>query len=274
MEVREDERPEPADHGAALWDFLSTFFAARHAFLSIHRRYERRVLSAARERGVSRDALELPPLELSRLFHLRRLEVLRDGRLAPLRDLAQRVFGEHAHQELTDVYCNHVFHEISILAEEHRSIGRFVRIHDRRRYAQLFQEVSRYYPVRLRRVHRFFAAALRRIESLLPEWSRLRVIVRSVYLFGNRLGHQAYGEGIEALYRRMYPADGAVRGFLEAARSFEASGFREQAQEAARRALAAAPKGRRSPKAVAVALKEADALVRRLRRLGAAGPVG
>jgi hypothetical protein len=256
--------------GADRWDFLATFFAARHAFLSIYRRYERRVLTAARAREVGREELELPPEDLSRLFTLRRLERLRDGRLAPLRDLAQRVFAADEAEgrggdELIDVYCSHVYHEMAILAEEHRSVGRFVHIRDRRRYALLFQEVSRYYPVRLRRILRFFATAARRIDTLLPRWSADRVIVRSVYLFGDRLGRQAYGEGVEAIYRRMYRDGGAARGFLEAARSFEASGFTERAREAAARAVAAArPVRGRTSAAAKKAAREGAALARRL----------
>jgi hypothetical protein len=258
--------PEPVGDGALLFDFLTTFLAARRAFLTIYRRYERRVLSAARERDVSRDELELPPGDLWNLFSLRRLESLRDERLRPLKELAERAFGKTGPDELVDVYCTHLFHECSILAEEHRSVGRFVRIHDRRRYAQLFQEVSRFYPVRLRRMQRFFATGLRRIETLLPEWVGHRVVVRSIYLFGERLARTTWNEGIEAFYRRMYPRGGAVEGYLEAARSFHASGFRAQAVEAARTALSVAESPRRgkAPRAVTEARRAAQALLAEL----------
>jgi hypothetical protein len=33
--------------GAQIWDFLTTFVAARRTFLSIYRRYERRVIASA-----------------------------------------------------------------------------------------------------------------------------------------------------------------------------------------------------------------------------------
>jgi hypothetical protein len=262
----EGREPAVAGDGALLCDFLTTFLAARRAFLTVYRRYERRVLTAARERDVSRDELELPPRDLWNLFSLRRLESLRDERLRPLKNLAEIAFGTSGHEELVDVYCTHLFHECSILAEEHRSVGRFVRIHDRRRYAQLFQEVSRFYPVRLKRMQRFFAAGLRRIEILLPEWVGHRVVVRSVYLFGERLARTTWGEGTQAFYRLMYPRGGAVEGYLEAARSFSASGFRPQAIEAARMALAVAEAARRgkAPKPVADARRAAQALLMEL----------
>lgn len=225
--------------GAQLWDFLTTFVTARRAFLRIFRRYERRVLSAARERGVPRTELRLPPQELWLLFNRRRLESLRDDRLAPLRDLSREIFGPAGDSGLLDAYCGHIYHEISILSEEHRSVGRFVRHHDPRRYRALFEEVSGYYPLRLGRVQRFFRAAMKRLDELLPRWSRERVIVRSVYIFGDALAQRMYGAGREAFYVRMYPNGGAIRGYLEAARSFAESGFADHARGALAEALQA-----------------------------------
>lgn len=225
--------------GALIWDFLTTFVAARRSFLAIYRRYERRVRSAARTRGVPRTELHLAPRELWKLFHPERLERLRDDRLAALRDLSTQIFGPGGDEGLMDAYCGHIFHEISILSEEHRSVGRFVRQHDPRRYRALFEEVSGYYPLRLNRVLRFFRAATKRLDELLPRWSRERVIVRSSFLYGSRLARRAYGEGREALYTRMYPNGGAIRGFCEAGRSFYKSGFTEYARDALGKALMA-----------------------------------
>ncbi len=228
---------EVTKRGAQIWDFVATFIAARRAFLSIYRRYERRVLSEARGRGVPRAELKLPPQELWRLFHLPRLERLRERRLKPLREQAREIFGAGGDEGLMDAYCGHIYHEISILSEEHRSVGRFVRHHDPRRYRKLFEEVSGYYPLRLNRVLRFFRSAMKRLDELLPGWSRERIVVRSAYLFGERLARRAWGEGREAFYARMYPNGGVVRGYLEAGRSFYESGFQDEARDALALAL-------------------------------------
>ena len=228
------------DHGALLWDFLDMFIKARRGFLSIQRRYDRRVLKASRTRGVDRMELKLPPVELFRLFHLDRLELLRDRRLEPLRRMSPRIFGAEGDVGLMDVYCGHIFHEVSILSREHRSVGRFVRRKDPRRYRALFDEVSGYYPERLRRVKRFFTLAMKRLDELLPRWSHERVIIRSVYLFGNELSRRAWGHGREDFYRRMYPDGGEVRGYATAAQSFADSGFDGHARSAIVQTKAAA----------------------------------
>lgn len=230
----------PDDHGALLWDFLDMFIKGRRGFLSLQKRYDRRVLTAAKRLGVDRTELKLPPAELFKLFHLRRLELLRDRRLEPLRRMAPRIFGPEGDVGLMDVYCGHIFHEVSILSREHRSVGRFVRRRDPRRYRALFDEVSGYYPERLRRVKRFFSLAMKRLDELLPRWSQERVVIRSIYLFGHEAARRAWGRGREEFYKRLYPDGGEVRGYAEVARSFDESGFRDYARAAAADAREAA----------------------------------
>ncbi len=228
------------DDGASLWEFLRRFISARRTFLSIQRRYERRVTEKCKALGVSRENLVLPPSELFKLFNLRRLAFLKETRLKPLRALAEEIFEARGDEDLLDVYCSHIYHELSILGEEHRSVGRFLRIKDRRRYRQLFEEVSGYYPKRLQRIRRLFTGGLRRIEVLLPKWAQHRVMVRSVYLFGDKLAGHAYGKGVEALYAFMYPEGREIRGYAEAARNFMTSGFMTLAREAAQKGIDAA----------------------------------
>jgi hypothetical protein len=229
--------PNPQVNGPLVWDFLTAFFASRRGFLSVFRRYEARVLRFAREAGVHRDDLVIGPAELATLFYPRRLRHLRDRRFAPLRELAHALFRESGIAEPLDTTCSHVFHEMSILMEEHESVVRFQHLSDPRRYEQMFEEVRGYYPVRLRRIRRLLADGLRRLEELLPAWGRDRVVVRSVYLFGDRMLKGAYEEGLPRLYAHLYPRGGAAEGYLEAARSFAASRFRDEAREAAARAL-------------------------------------
>src|SRR5438552_13159066 len=177
-----DPTPSPAAapacvpmDGSLVWDFLTAFFASRRGFNAVYRRYESRVLRFAREAGVHRDDLSLPPADLARLFYPKRLLHLRDQRLAPLRVFAHALFRESGVVEPLDTICSHIFHEHSILMEEHNSVVRFQHLSDPRRYAQVFEEVSGYYPVRLRRIRRLFADGLRRLEELLPTWAFARV---------------------------------------------------------------------------------------------------
>lgn len=232
--------------GALLWDFILTFVGARQAFLGVYRHYERRVKAAARQRGVPREELRLPPGALWRLFHGRRLEFLLEHRLVPLRDLARQIFGQNGDDGLMDAYCAHIFHEVSVLAEEHRSVGRFLRHEDPRRYRDLFDEVSKYYPTRLRRVKRFFEDGRLRLEELLRSWSGRKVVIRSVYVFGAQVARRAWQEGRPAFYRHMYPQGGAAEGYWTAARCFGESGFDALEREALGLAVEAGrPRGRR-----------------------------
>lgn len=222
-----------------MWDFLVAFFASRRSFLAVYARYEARVLRLAREAGVHRDDLALPPAELASLFRIRRLQHLRDVRFSALRTAAHALFRDVGAADALDTVASHAFHELSILLEEHRSVVRFTEVSDPRRYAQMFEEVSGYYPTRLRRIRRLFADGLRRIEEVLPSFARDRVVIRSAYLFGERLARGAFEPaGLPGLYARMYPSGGAAEGYLEVGRSFLASGFVAPAREALSRAAA------------------------------------
>ena len=235
--------------GALVWDFLTAFFTSRRGFNSVFRRYEARVLRFAREAGVHRDDLVLAPADLARLFFPKRLQHLRDKRLAPLRALGHSLFRDAGVVEPLDTTCSHVYHELSILTEEHQSVVRFQHLSDPKRYQQVFDEVSGYYPIRLRRIRRLFADGLRRLEELLPGWSHDRVVVRSAYLFGDRLARGVWEEdGLLGLYARMYPAGGAAEGWLEAGKSFLASGFLPEAEAALRASLRAAHRGKAPPR--------------------------
>ena len=246
--------PPPADlalggDGPLVWDFLTAFFASRRGFQSVYRRYEARVLGFAKDSGVHRDDLALAPADLARLFYPKRLQHLRDERLHHLRSFAHTLFRDAGVVEPLDTTCSHIFHELSILTEEHQSVVRFQHLSDPRRYHQVFDEVSGYYPIRLRRIRRLFADGLRRLEELLPGWSRDRVVVRSAYLFGDRLTRGVWEEGgLLGLYARMYPSGGAAEGYLEAGASFLASGFFPEADAALRACIRCAKKSRQSPR--------------------------
>jgi hypothetical protein len=237
----------PSRNGGLVWDFVTAFFASRRAFLAIFRRYEARVLAFAREAGVHRDDLVLPPADLARLFHPKRLQHLRDQRLVPLRALAHQLFREAGVVEPLDTACSHVFHEVSILLEEHLSIIRFRHVSDPKRYDQMFEEVRGYYPLRLRRIRRLFADGLRRLEELLPGWAADRVVIRSAHLFGARIARGVWegGDGpLDALYARMYPAGGSAEGHLAAGKSYLASGFTGQAVAALEASVLAGKRAR------------------------------
>jgi len=235
----DDPVPAPAIDGARAWDFLVAFFSSRRSFLAVFARYEARVLRFAREAGVHRDDLSLPASDLSKLFHPKRLQHLRDVRFSALRAAAHALFREVGAVDPLDTVASHAFHELSILLEEHLSVVRFRDLSDRRRYAQMFEEVSGYYPTRLRRIRKLFADGLRLIEEVLPAWGRDRVVIRSAYLFGERLTRGVFEQGgLAGLYTRMYPSGGAAEGFLEVGRSFLASGFQGEARQALARAAA------------------------------------
>ena len=219
------------------WVLLRTFFQSYRAFHELYARYESRVLRFADAYGVDRMKLELPPEELHSLLDLDALQALRDGGLARLSQLAAGVFDGQLGPEPFASQVAHAYHEVSILREEHQTIGAEATRLDPTEYRRYYREVNVYYPRRLRHVHSLYADARSRLEELLPSMARNRVIVRSLFLFGEELVDGVYDDGLKGLYECMYPNGGAITGYSIAADSFLDARFGPEAADAYRHAL-------------------------------------
>jgi hypothetical protein len=79
--------------------------------------------------------------------------------------------------------------------------------------------------------------------------ARNRIIIRSVYLFGETLVDGVYEGGLEEFYGHLYPDGGPLTAYTLAAESFLESGFGAEAAAAYDRALGAADRAMHGPAA-------------------------
>lgn len=222
------------------WLLLRTFYNSFRSFHALLGQYERRVLAFAERDGVDRRELKLPPEELGTLLDPLALTALRDGDLAVLRECSHRLFRTAAAADPFDMHVASIYHEVSLLKEEHWTIREEGMSADATEYERYYREVNVYYPKRLRHVRNLYGRARKRLEVLLPSMGRSQVIVRSVFLFGDRLVRDIYRHGVADLYRHMYPEGGALRGYATAAKSFLDAGFGAEAVSAFDLAITAA----------------------------------
>ncbi len=248
------------------WKLLRTFFRSRAAFLKLFDSYEARVASFSEQFSTKRSRLKLPADQLQSLLDFKSLEQLRDRDIVKLKEAAHELFRASDATDRLDHYVSNIYHEISILKEEHYTLKEdFVRM-DKVEYDRFFREVAEFYPKRLRHVKNLYQKALRRLEELLPEMADERIVVRSLYLFGDDLLGTAYRGGLRGLYNHMYPELGDVGGYAVAGKSFLASGFTEEALQAFRKALECHRRKRRKKRvpALAALVTELKAEVARL----------
>jgi len=218
---------------------VRAFYRSYRAFHALFDSYERRVEAFVGLYGKDRREIKLAPDELLSLFDSHALSALRENELVRLKDSAHQLFRGLDAPDPFDSHVTNVYHEVSILKEEHWTVLEDVMRADRRAYDRYYREVNVYYPRRLRHVRNLYNKARSRLESvLLPAFSRNKIMVRSVYLFGERLVHGVYDGGLDELYGFMYPNGGALTGYTLAADSFLDGGFRDEAAEAYGRALA------------------------------------
>ena len=227
-----------------LWRLFRTFFRSRARFYTLFDRYEESVLEFADRFKTHRTRLKLPVDELHTLLDFKSLEELRDREILLLKETAHEIFRSPDSTDLLDHHVSNIYHEISMLKEEHYTLREEYLRSDQREYDRFFREVSEFYPKRLRHVRNLYAKALRRLEALLPELAAERILTRSLYLYGDELLSEHYPRGLAGLYRKMYPQLGALQAYREVGLSFFESGFEEEALQAFRKAVAAGRAGR------------------------------
>lgn len=221
------------------WRLFRTFFRSRARFLTLFARYEERVLAFSERYRSHRSRLRLPVDELLTLLDLKGLEELRDHEILELKAVAHELFRGPDRTDPFDHLVSNIYHEISILKEEHYTLREDYLRRDPREYERFFREVSQFYPKRLRHVRRLYARALKRLLELAPSFTGERILIRSLHLFGEALLAEHFPRGLIGLYRRMYPRFGEVDAYAAIGRSFDESGFEEESAGAWRKALKA-----------------------------------
>ncbi len=224
------------------WQVIELHYQSRAAFNAIYRDYEARVLKFVEDRGISRDKIRLSPEETTELFDTKKLEHLINDLVGGLRDAAHAFFRESDVGDPYDSEVSKIWHELSILKEEHLSVRDFPREGNVRQFARLFREVSQYYPQRLRRVRDLFGRAQKRLDVLLPQFGDDVIVLRSAFQFRADLWSDSPQASLLRLLGKIFPAEGPAFGFLEVARSFFKAAFYDHAIECARMGIATASK--------------------------------
>lgn len=248
---------------ATIWDLLQTFFKARALFMEIYEAYEARVLRHAKEGGVAREDLRLDAKGVSALLDLKKVGELRERYLLSLKEIAHDLFRSEEATDIFDRYVHDVFHEISILKEEHLKVFTFapeyghLKGEEDEEYQVVLDEVHQLFPHKVHHVHALFGKAKTRLEQILPGYGEDRVLMRSIYLFGEELLGDAYDGGLEGFYKYLYPDLGAVEGYFQVGKSFLESRFLDKAKEALLKCIALGEKT--EPKTPALEKMIADA---------------
>ncbi len=234
-------KPDPGH--SYIWRIVERFYRSRFHFLRIHDRYEELVAGYVEKIGSPREQIRLLPRELSQLLSYKELEVLRDEYLEPLKDACHSLFRTRDTTELLDRVVNDIFHELSILKEEHYNVLTYdahtaatksVAIPKpegvlAREQEAVLDEVHDVFPQKVHRLNHLYEVALARLEHILPNYLEDPVLLRSLFLHRERFVPRAYERGLIRFYELMYGETKVFQGFKGAGDSFYHSGFYELA---------------------------------------------
>jgi hypothetical protein len=228
--------------GQKVWNIVQIFYRSLLVFREQFDSYERKVLGLSRQMGIRRQDLRLNPAELAALLDLKKLERMRDGYLYDLKNLSHQVFRGQDRTDVFDRYVSDIFHEISILKEEHYNVQTYAPLYERDaaevELRHILDEAHTLFPEKLRHIRYLFGRALARLEGRLPSFRGIPLFQRSLYLHRSDFVAECYPDGLHQFYRFMYDG-GPTEGFYEVGLSFYHSGFFPEAREAFEAAEAA-----------------------------------
>ncbi len=220
------------------WRIVERFYRSRFHFLRIHDRYEALVAEYVERYGSPREEIRLLPRELSALLSYKELEVLRDDYVLPLKDACHALFRTRDTTEFLDRVVNDIFHELSILKEEHYNVLTYEAQLDAgglpasppgkalaREQRAVLDEVHDVFPQKVHRLRHLYAVALKSLERLLPKYQDDVVLIRSLFLHRDRFVARAYERGLVRMYELMYGEDRVVEGYRAVGDSFYHAGF-------------------------------------------------
>ena len=220
------------------WSIIRYFYLAQVHFRSEYERYDKKVMSYSRASGVEREFLRLNTEELAGLLEFKSLESLRDDYIQELKDLCHDVFRTADRTDPLDRYVSDIFHEVSILKEEHYTVKTYApqyeRDSDEVELKFILDDAHTVFPKKLTQIRYLFGKARERMEKILPTVRSMPIVVRSLYLHRNEdFIRSAYPKGLKAFYSHMYPL-GAFEGYYQVAQSFYHSSFFREALKAFR----------------------------------------
>ncbi|MBN1418728.1 MAG: hypothetical protein JXP34_08120 [Planctomycetes bacterium] len=238
------KRNHQQELGLKVWRIIELFYKSFLTFRELHDRYEANIARLCAETGKAPEALLLGPQALADLIDLRKLEALRDRYLYDLKQFCHQVFRDRGETDFLDRYVSDIFHEVSILKEEHYNVKFYAlgwqERNARIEYDSIMSEASTIFPQKVRHLDYLFERAKDRLEKLLPSIKTQKVVMRSLFL--NRTGFvsECYPGGLDDFYRILYPENGPLEGYYEVGLSLLASGFLEHALSAFHLGLEAA----------------------------------
>lgn len=219
-----------------IWVIVERFYRGERLYRVQYETYERLVAQYVKKIGLPRTEIRLGAKELSGLLQFKQLERIRDAFLEPLKQACHDLFRRDNSTDILDRLVNDIFHEISILKEEHYNVLTYQvnpeSAVDREEQKAILDEVHEMFPIKVHRMKHLFDTARARLEKTLPRFKEDRVLIRSLFLNRDEFVIDAYPNGILDFYRVIYGKKKVYEGFRRVGDSFFEGGFYEKAMEA------------------------------------------
>ncbi len=218
-----------------IWTIVERLYRTNHLYSMQYEEYEAKVRAHVDKLNTPRNKIRLSADELSQLLQFRNLERIRDRFLLPLKASCHKLFRRDHTTDVLDRLVNDIFHEISILKEEHYNVLTYAvnpdSELDREEQKAILDEVHEMFPIKVHRLRHLFDLALNRMETVIAKHRDDPVLIRSLFLHRNGFVAKVDPTGLIYFYASMYGPNRPYLGFAVAGDSFFESSFYEHAAE-------------------------------------------
>ncbi len=223
-----------------IWQVVQEFYYCKQAYEAAYLHFMQKLEEFARLHRTDRKLLTLTIAEIAELFDFKKLESLRDDHLFHLKENCHLLFRMPQSTDKLDRYISDIYHEISILKEEHyRSFTyapQYANQNEMEAHHQALVELNQGVLSRTEQIMRMFSHSRERLEEMLSDFGEVKQFIRSLYLFGRERIQEIEEGGMEKFYFKVYPKRGPLEGYFQVGKSFLASGFHQEAYFALKKA--------------------------------------
>lgn len=231
-----------------LWGIIEHFYLALRIFREEYQRFQKKVQEYSSENHHDewvQIAAALTVEEWMTLISYEKFQKLAEDFFSPLLKLSNQLEMNY-YTKISDHYLKKKFSELYYELFFLQNEGQHIRSHafehmETPNHDQIFlqtvQQIKTAFPNRLARISQLFDETQQKIENLIQQNKEARIIVRSLYLFGEELFHPIYPEGFQSLIQKIYSGDHLLELYIRAAYSFLQSGFLEEATVAYEKAI-------------------------------------
>lgn len=231
-----------------IWAIIEKFYVSLQIFKKEYQQFGHKVQWSSQQNSIDSTwpqiVASLTVEQWMTLIGYDQIEELAENYIAGLLNLTKQLemYGHtNSYDNNLQKKISELYYELSFLQNE----GQHIRNHayeymETPNHDQVFihelQQIKIIFPTKLAHISQLFDNIKNEIENLIQQHKETRIVIRSLYLFGEEIFNSNYIENFQQFITKIYPTDHLLELYIRATYSFLQSGFQKEAYLAYKKA--------------------------------------